>query len=59
MSFPFAVAAVVAVIHDLVADHRLLLPRQCDFGAVNSTPPWCAAVLTIIGFSINDKIVHL
>lgn len=50
--FRFAVAAVLALIHDviIVLGAFALLGRQ-----VNS--PFIAAVLTIIGYSINDTIV--
>ncbi|HHY31889.1 MAG TPA: protein translocase subunit SecF [Firmicutes bacterium] len=50
--FKFAVAAVLALIHDtiIVLGAFALMGRQ-----VNS--PFIAAVLTIIGYSINDTIV--
>jgi len=50
--FSFAVAAVVAILHDLLmtAGCYFLSPKE-----MNSTT--VAALLTIIGFSINDTIV--
>lgn len=50
--FSFAVASVVALIHDVVLTMGIyfLSGRQL-------TAPMVAAVLTIIGYSINDKIV--
>jgi SecD/SecF fusion protein len=54
--FSFAVAAVVAVIHDVL----LTLGCYCLANAASGrefNATVVAAVLTIIGFSINDKIV--
>jgi SecD/SecF fusion protein len=54
--FSFAVAAVVAVIHDVL----LAIGCYCIANAVSGrefNATVVAAVLTIIGFSINDKIV--
>jgi len=50
--FSFAVAAVVAILHDLLmtAGWYFLVGGQLS-------APWVAAMLTIIGFSINDTIV--
>jgi len=50
--FSFAVASVLALIHDVVLTMGIyfLSGRQL-------TAPMVAAVLTIIGYSINDKIV--
>ena len=54
--FSFAVAAVVAVIHDvLLAIGCYCLANAISGREFNATV--VAAVLTIIGFSINDKIV--
>ncbi len=50
----FAVAAVVAVIHDVLATMGIFFLVG---GELSST--MVAAVLTIIGYSINDKIVIL
>jgi preprotein translocase SecF subunit len=54
--FSFAVAAVVAVFHDVL----LAIGCYCIANAVSGrefNATVVAAVLTIIGFSINDKIV--
>ena len=54
--FSFAVAAVVAVIHDVL----LTIGVYCIANAMSGrefNATVVAAVLTIIGFSINDKIV--
>ena len=54
--FSFAVAAVVAVIHDVL----LTIGCYCIANATSGrefNATVVAAVLTIIGFSINDKIV--
>jgi SecD/SecF fusion protein len=54
--FSFAVAAVVAVIHDVL----LTIGCYCIANAMSGrefNATVVAAVLTIIGFSINDKIV--
>jgi SecD/SecF fusion protein len=50
--FSFAIAAVVALLHDVLITLGIyfLCGRQL-------TAPMVAAVLTIIGYSINDKIV--
>ena len=50
--FSFAVGAVIAIIHDLAmtAGWYFLTGGQMS-------GPWVAAMLTIIGFSINDTIV--
>ncbi len=50
--FSFAVASVIALIHDVVVTLGIyfLVGRQL-------TAPMVAAILTIIGYSINDKIV--
>jgi SecD/SecF fusion protein len=54
--FSFAVAAVVAVIHDvLLAIGCYCIANATSGREFNATV--VAAVLTIIGFSINDKIV--
>ena len=54
--FSFAVAAVVAVVHDvLLAIGFYCLANGVSGREFNATV--VAAVLTIIGFSINDKIV--
>jgi len=54
--FNFAVAAVIAVLHDvLFAIGAYCVASVCFDRQFNSTV--MAAVLTIIGFSINDKIV--
>jgi SecD/SecF fusion protein len=54
--FSFAVAAVVAVIHDvLLAIGCYCLANAISGREFNATV--VAAILTIIGFSINDKIV--
>jgi SecD/SecF fusion protein len=54
--FSFAVAAVIAVLHDVL----FALGAYCIANAVSGrefNATVVAAVLTIIGFSINDKIV--
>jgi SecD/SecF fusion protein len=54
--FSFALAAVIAVIHDvLLAIGAYCLANAISGREFNATV--VAAVLTIIGFSINDKIV--
>lgn len=54
--FSFAVAAVVAVVHDvLLAIGAYCLANAATGRQFNATV--VAAILTIIGFSINDKIV--
>ena len=54
--FSFAVAAVVAVIHDVLLTIGVYCIANATSGReFNATV--VAAVLTIIGFSINDKIV--
>ena len=50
--FSFAVAAVVAVVHDILMTLGWFVISGREFSA-----PMVAAVLTIIGFSINDTIV--
>ena len=50
--FSFAVAAVVAVIHDVLMTMGWFFLTGRELSA-----PMVAAVLTIIGFSINDTIV--
>lgn len=52
--FSFAVAAVVATIHDALLTLGVFMVAGGEF-----TAPMVAAVLTIIGYSINDKIVIL
>jgi SecD/SecF fusion protein len=52
--FGFAVAAVVAVIHDVLVTMGIFFLKGGELSA-----PMVAAVLTIIGYSINDKIVIL
>ena len=54
--FSFAVAAVIAVLHDVL----LAIGAYCIANAISGrqfNATVVAAVLTIIGFSINDKIV--
>jgi SecD/SecF fusion protein len=54
--FSFAVAAVIAVLHDvLFAIGAYCIANEISGRQFNATV--VAAVLTIIGFSINDKIV--
>ena len=54
--FSFAVAAVLAVLHDVLFAIGIYCVANAIFGwEFNATV--VAAVLTIIGFSINDKIV--
>ena len=53
--FSFAVAAVVAVIHDVLLTIGCYCIANASGREFNATV--VAAVLTIIGFSINDKIV--
>jgi SecD/SecF fusion protein len=50
--FSFAVGAIIAIIHDILmtAGWFFLVDGQMS-------APWVAAMLTIIGFSINDTIV--
>jgi len=50
--FSFAVGAVVAIIHDL-----LMTAGWYFLTGGQMSAPWVAAMLTIIGFSINDTIV--
>jgi SecD/SecF fusion protein len=50
--FSFAVAAVVAVVHDVLMTIGIYCLAGFEFNA-----PTVAAILTIIGFSINDTIV--
>jgi SecD/SecF fusion protein len=50
--FSFAVAAVIAIIHDILMTLGWFALSGREFSA-----PIVAAVLTIIGFSINDTIV--
>jgi SecD/SecF fusion protein len=50
----FAVAAVVALMHDVAFTLALFCLSGRQFGA-----PMVAAILTIIGYSVNDKIVIL
>lgn len=52
--FGFAIAAVVAVIHDVFVTMGIFFLVGGEL-----TSPMIAAVLTIIGYSINDKIVIL
>jgi SecD/SecF fusion protein len=50
--FAFGVAAIVALIHDVLMTVGWFCLTQRQFSA-----PFVAAILTIIGFSINDTIV--
>jgi SecD/SecF fusion protein len=50
--FSFAVGAVIAIIHDL-----LMTAGWYFLTGGQMSAPWVAAMLTIIGFSINDTIV--
>ena len=50
--FSFAVGAVVAVVHDILMTLGWFVISGREFSA-----PMVAAILTIIGFSINDTIV--
>jgi SecD/SecF fusion protein len=50
--FSFAVGAIVAIIHDL-----LMTAGWFFLAGGQMSAPWVAAMLTIIGFSINDTIV--
>ena len=50
--FSFAVAAIVAILHDLFMTAGWFFLTGGQMSA-----PWVAAMLTIIGFSINDTIV--
>jgi len=50
--FSFAIGAVVAIIHDL-----LMTAGWYFLSGGQMSAPWVAAMLTIIGFSINDTIV--
>ena len=52
--FSFAVAAVIATIHDALFTLGVFMLAGGEFSA-----PMVAAVLTIVGYSINDKIVIL
>jgi SecD/SecF fusion protein len=52
--FSFAVAAVIATIHDALFTLGIFMLAGGKF-----TAPMVAAVLTIVGYSINDKIVIL
>jgi len=56
--FSFAVAAVVAVLHDvLLAIGAYCIANAVSGGSRQFNATVVAAILTIIGFSINDKIV--
>jgi SecD/SecF fusion protein len=48
----FAVAAIIAIIHDILMTAGWFFLTNGQMSA-----PWVAAMLTIIGFSINDTIV--
>jgi SecD/SecF fusion protein len=50
--FSFAVGAVVAIVHDILMTIGCFCLAGRQFSA-----PMVAAVLTIIGFSVNDKVV--
>lgn len=50
--FSFAIGAVIAIIHDILMTTGMYMLFGYEFSA-----PFVAAVLTIIGFSINDTIV--
>lgn len=50
--FSFAVGAVIAIIHDLLMTAGWFFLTGGQMSA-----PWVAAMLTIVGFSINDTIV--
>jgi SecD/SecF fusion protein len=50
--FSFAVGAVIAILHDILMTIGCFCLSGRQFGA-----PMVAAILTIIGFSINDTIV--
>jgi SecD/SecF fusion protein len=50
--FSFAIGAVIAIIHDLLMTAGWFFLTGGQMSA-----PWVAAMLTIIGFSINDTIV--
>ena len=52
--FSFAVAAVIATIHDALFTLGVFMLAGGEFSA-----PMVAAILTIVGYSINDKIVIL
>ncbi|HVK58197.1 MAG TPA: protein translocase subunit SecD [Candidatus Kapabacteria bacterium] len=52
--FGFAVAAVVATMHDVLVTMGIYFLKGGELSA-----PMVAAVLTIIGYSVNDKIVIL
>jgi SecD/SecF fusion protein len=52
--FGFAIAAVVAVVHDVLVTMGIFFLAGGELSS-----PMVAAVLTIIGYSINDKIVIL
>lgn len=51
-TFRFGVAAVVALVHDLVLTTGILSITNTEFGI-----PIIAGLLTILGYSINDSIV--
>lgn len=50
--FSFAVGAVVALLHDILVTYVMFVATGRQFNA-----PIIAAMLTIVGFSINDTIV--
>ena len=52
--FSFTVAAVAALVHDVLLTLSIFCLAKRQFGA-----PMVAAILTIIGYSVNDKIVIL
>ena len=51
-SWPFAAAGVLALIHDVVLSIGFFIITQMEFNV-----PSIAAILTIIGYSINDSVV--
>ncbi len=52
--FTFGAAAIIALIHDVILTFGLFAVFQLEFTLTS-----IAAILTIIGYSINDKVVSL
>ncbi len=50
--FKFAISAIAAMLHDLVLVLGLMSILHVELG-----PPFVAALLTVIGYSVNDSIV--
>jgi len=55
--FTYAIASIIAIIHDLCIATGLYLLLGIFFGGYQLSLPVIAALLTIIGYSLNDTIV--